>query len=449
MAHSPVSRRRFLKQGAAAVSALGLAPRAASAPQDRPNIIIILADDMGYSDIGCYGGEIKTPNLDRLASNGIRFTQFYCAARCCPTRASLLTGLYPHQAGIGHMTSEDAKQTFDYGYPGYHGYLNRNCVTIAEVLRPAGYRTLMAGKWHVGTFEGMWPLDRGFDRYYGLIRGASNYFKPAPDKLLMRGRTPIKPPDDFYATDNYTDAAVEFVNEALDDAGKPFFLYLAYTSPHWPLHAHAEDVAKYRGTYKVGWDAVRKARLERMVDMGLIRPEWALTDRDAPAWTEIPAKKQDEMDHRMAIYAAQVDRMDQNIGRVVKTLEQRGALDNTLILFLSDNGACAEGRMLGGGPKEMLGKPEGWVLSYGQAWANASNTPFKRYKHWVHEGGISTPLIAHWPARITDRGAFRRTPGHLVDLMATLCGRGRRGVSEGVWRQGHSSHARTEPAACA
>ena len=227
----------------------------------RPNIVVIMADDMGYSDIGCYGGEIETPNLDRLASHGLRFTQFTNTGRCCPTRASLLTGLYAHQAGIGHMTSEGVNQTDDKGWPGYRGSLNRRSVTFAEVLSDAGYRTLMSGKWHVGTFRGNWPMDRGFDEYFGLVRGASNHFHPSPDKLLLRGRTPIPNPEGFYTSDSFTDAAIEFVSEASTERDGPFLLYLAYTAPHWPLHAHAEDVAKYRGRYLEGWDAMRAARL--------------------------------------------------------------------------------------------------------------------------------------------------------------------------------------------
>ena len=219
----------------------------------KPNIVIVMADDMGYSDIGCYGGEIRTPNIDGLAANGLRFTQFYNAGRCCPTRASLLTGLYAHQTGIGHMTSENENLRFDLGYPGYRGYLNRQCVTIAEALKPAGYKTLMAGKWHVGTFAGMWPVDRGFDEYFGIIRGASNFFRPHPDKLLSRNRTPVVPGEDFYTTDAFTTNAIDFVQAAERDDEQPFFLYLAYTSPHWPLHAWPEDVQKYRGKYRIGW----------------------------------------------------------------------------------------------------------------------------------------------------------------------------------------------------
>lgn len=378
-----------------------------------------MADDMGYSDIGCYGGEIQTPNLDRLAANGLRFTQFYNAGRCCPTRASLLTGLYAHQTGIGHMTSENEQLRFDLGYPGYRGYLNRSCVTIAEALKPAGYRTLMTGKWHVGTFDGMWPVDRGFDDFYGIIRGASNFFRPAPRKLLVHNRERIVPGEDYYTTDAFTEHAIRFVREAERNDGQPFFLYLAYTAPHWPLHAWPEDVQKYRGKYRSGWDTVRAQRLERMTSMGIISREWTMSIRDAIPWDTLSAAKKDEMDLRMAIYAAQVDRMDQNIGKLIDALDELGELDDTLVFFLSDNGGCAEGGMLGRGPIEILTTRNGYSQSYGQAWANASNTPFRKYKHWVHEGGIATPLVVHWPSGLSGKGELRSEPMHLIDLMAT------------------------------
>ena len=394
-------------------------PLLAACLSAKPNIVIVMADDMGYSDVGCYGGEIRTPNIDALAANGLRFTQFYNAGRCCPTRASLLTGLYAHQTGIGHMTSENENLRFDLGYPGYRGYLNRQCVTIAEALKPAGYKTLMAGKWHVGTFAGMWPVDRGFDEYFGIIRGASNFFRPHPDKLLSRNRTPVVPGEDFYTTDAFTANAVEFVRAAERNDAQPFFLYLAYTSPHWPLHAWPEDVQKYRGKYRVGWDRIRAARLERMTAMGLIAKTWKMTVRDAVPWDTLAAGKKDEMDLRMAIYAAQIDRMDQNIGRLVAALQEQGEFDDTLLFFLSDNGGCAEGGMLGRGPRAILTTKNGYSQSYGQAWANASNTPFRKYKHWVHEGGIATPLVVHWPQGIAAKGELRRRPAHLIDLMAT------------------------------
>lgn len=386
----------------------------------RPNIVVIMADDMGYSDIGCFGSEIETPHLDRLAAAGLRFTQFYNTGRCCPTRASLLSGLYQHQAGIGWMTSESPAEECDTGYPAYRGSLTGECVTIAETLKTAGYRTLMTGKWHIGTFEGMWPLDRGFDRYFGIIRGASNFFNPAPDKLLMLDRTPVKPGKGFYVTDAFTDHAIAFIDEAEQrDDDQPFFLYLAYTAAHWPLNAWPQDIAKYRGRYREGWDKTRRERFERMKKQGVISEECELSGQNAVAWESLSAEKQDEMDLRMATYAAQIDRMDQNIGRLVEALDQAGELDSTLILYFQDNGGCAEGGMLGRGSKEEIIAGKGYMVSYGRAWANVSNTPFKLYKHWVNEGGISTPMIAHWPGGIKARGQIRQQPAHLIDVMAT------------------------------
>lgn len=392
---------------------------AAAGAAERPNIVIMMADDMGFSDIGCYGSEIQTPNVDKLAANGVRFTQFYNAGRCCPTRASLLTGLYAHLAGVGHMTNE-ADFRFDLGYEGYRGQLNRQCVTIAEALEPAGYRTLMAGKWHVGTYPGMWPTDRGFARFFGLIRGASNFFRPAPDKLLTLDRQRVIPGKDFYTTDAFTDNAIDFVREADErDDEQPFFLYLAYTSPHWPLHAWPEDIAKYRGRYRQGWQELRKSRLARMQRIGLLKESVRLTEQDSLPWDALPASLQDEMDLRMAVYAAMIDRMDQNIGKLVQTLTELGELDNTLIFFLADNGGCAEGGQIGRGPVSNMWTREGYSHSYGQGWANASNTPFRRFKHWVDEGGIATPLVVQWPEAIEGGGRWVREPAHLIDLMAT------------------------------
>ena len=427
----------------------------------RPNIVVILADDMGYSDLGSYGASvIETPTLDRLSEEGLRFTQFYNTARCVPTRASLLTGLYPHQAGLGHMTG-------DQGLPGYRGDLNENAVTIATVLGDAGYSTYMSGKWHVTPFrpdnptKHNWPLQRGFDRFFGTIIGAGSYYDPAG---LVRGNEYIAPReageeytnDTFYYTDAISDYSARYVRRhAQTRSETPFFLYVAYTAPHWPLHAPEETIEKYEGAFDRGWDRLRRDRYEKMTRMGLIDEAWPLTERDpkVPAW--------DEADHkawharRMAVYAAQVDRMDQGIGRIVDALEQTGQLENTLILFLSDNGGAqeefgwvenrdypdSEGAeppapgavqpslypkvtrdgtpiQLGNMPEHMPG-PEDTYQSYGRPWANVSNVPFREYKHLVHEGGIATPLIAHWPAGIERDGAFVRQPGHVVDLMAT------------------------------
>lgn len=379
---------------------------AADAP--RPNIVLIMADDLGFSDIGCYGSEINTPNLDALASDGIRFTQFYNTARCCPTRAALLTGLYSHQAGVGHMVD-------DRRLPGYIGKLNDRCVTIAEVLKTGGYKTWMSGKWHVGEQRPHWPFDRGFERSYALVSGGSNYWRLDPGRTLAKGDKRIEPPADWYITDAITDNAVQFVADH-GQAEEPFFMYVAYTAPHWPLHAHESDIAKYRGKYMLGWDALRKQRHARMKELRIVDPKWPLTPRDVevPAWEE--AQNQDDWDLRMAVYAAQIDRMDQGIGKIVGKLKELGKLENTLIFFLADNGGCAE-IIDRGKPGVPAGGPDSF-LSYGIGWANSSNTPFRRYKHWVHEGGIASPLIVHWPEGVRDSSTTHQ-PGHVTDIMAT------------------------------
>jgi len=431
-----LSRRRFLSMAGAAAGALALTGcgtfpvrQGAGGAGRRPNIVLIMADDMGYSDLGCYGGEIPTPNLDRLAANGLRMSQFYNGARCCPTRASLLTGLYAHQAGIGGMVNAGA----DTRPPGpYQGYLNDRCATIAEVLRDAGYDTAMSGKWHVGESRPHWPTDRGFNEYFGLISGAANYFDPTKSKAggvvrqMARNDQPWEPPTDgsFYMTDAITDEAVRMVAERVG-RGKPLFLYVAYTAPHWPLHAWPEDIARHRGRYRKGWDALRAERHRRQLEMGLLDPKWPLSPRDetAPAWDEIDEDRRDEMDHKMAVYAAQVECMDRGIGRIVGELERRGELEDTLMLFLSDNGACAETGLFGFDNRKN-GLPPGGVdsyMSYGLCWANASNTPFRLYKQWVHEGGTATPLIAHWPSVIPHPGRIDHQAGHIIDVMPTCC----------------------------
>lgn len=409
-----MDRRSFLAASAGAA----IASRAAPPRDDRPDIVLILADDLGFSDIGCYGGEIETPNLDRLARRGVRFSQFYCAARCCPTRASLLTGLYPHQAGVGHMVQ-------DRGLPAYQGYLNRRCVTLAEVLKPAGYTTLMSGKWHVGERRPHWPCDRGFDRYFGLISGASNYFRLDPGRTMAMDNEPwTPPPSGFYMTDAITDHAVRMVREAAPKQN-PLFLYLAYTAPHWPLHALPDDIEKYRGRYLKGWDRLRQERHERMIAMGLLDRSWPLAPRDAavPAWESLSQKEREEWDLRMAVYAAQVDRMDRGVGRVLAELEKAGRLENAFVFFLSDNGGCAE-ENIGSGLERKAANPRPGpadsFTSYRRPWANASNTPFRLYKQYTHEGGISTPAIAAWTRRIRQPGAITHEVGHIVDLMPTV-----------------------------
>lgn len=399
----------------------------------KPNIIIVLVDDMGFSDIGCYGGEIKTPNLDGMANEGLRFTQFYNTGRCCPTRASLLTGLYPHQAGIGHMVS-------DKGHPGYIGRLNDSSVTIAEVLRGAGYHTGCFGKWHVSHFDyntqkanhrDSWPLQRGFDRFVGSLAGGGNFYGP---KGWMEDNEFVKPGEGFYYTDVVSDAAVDFIKSS--DKEKPLFLYVAYTAPHWPLHAHDKDIAKYKGVYDVGWDAIRDSRYQRMIEMGLIKKEWKLSPRDkrAKAWEDEPDKKWRA--HQMATYAAMIDCMDQGVGDIRKALKETGRDEDTLFLFLSDNGGCEENvRLPGinrfatggqdtskwGNRKDVMAGPPNTFQSYAIPWANASNTPLRWYKSEVHEGGIATPLVVHWPKGIAkeQHGKWVHDPGHVIDLMTT------------------------------
>ena len=414
------TRRGFLKALGMTAAALAT-PRWLAAAQKaaRPNIVLMMVDDMGYSDIGCYGGEVRTPNLDRLAAGGLRFTQFYNTARCCPTRACLMTGLYPHQAGVGHMMG-------DSGTDGYRGDLNDRCATIPEVLKPAGYGTYMCGKWHVTRFTGPdgpkhnWPRQRGYDRYFGTITGAGSFWTPA---TLTDDNTQITAPEGFYYTDAISDTAVRFLTEHHKARPKdPFFLYVAYTAPHWPLHARKRDIDKYLGTYTKGWDAVRAERHSRMIEMGIVKKQWPITPRDEAAtpWEDVDDAKKKDMALRMAVYAAQIDCVDQGVGRIVAALKKLGRLDDTLFLFLADNGGCAEGGPWGFERKKggELGT-DGSFASYGLSWANASNTPFRRYKHWVHEGGISTPLIVHWPARVKAKGELRHQPGHLIDIMAT------------------------------
>jgi len=417
-------RREFMQAMGSGLAAAAMGATAGAAAPNRPgrpNFVLILADDMGFSDLGCYGSEIATPHLDGLARDGVRFTHFYSAARCCPSRASLLTGLYPHQAGMGGMVTRG--ETAPEEGP-YQGYLNRSCVTLAEVLKGAGYRTYMSGKWHVGERPEHWPRQRGFDRYYGLISGASSYwgileqerdrraFALDDARLLPEG-------DRFYMTDAFTDYAVTWLDE---HAGReePFLLYLAYTAPHWPLHAWPEDIAKYRGKYARGWDALREERYARLVNLGIIDPRWKLSPRDpdVPAWEE--ADNPADWDLRMAVYAAMVDRLDQGVGRVLEALRRLGQEENTLVMFLSDNGGChesVEGRNLNT-PGTEPGEP-GSFVAYRRPWANASNTPFRLFKHWVHEGGIATPFIARWPGGIARKDALEHQVGHITDIMAT------------------------------
>ncbi len=448
-----MNRREFVRRASAGSAAFAgpailgsLAGCAQPAGQDarRPNVVLIFADDLGYSDIGCYGGELLTPNIDFLGLGGLRFTNFINAARCCPSRACILTGLYPHQAGVGGMMN-------DRGVPGYRGDLGRDCVTLAEVLRDAGYGTYATGKWHVTRFieadgpKHNWPLQRGFDRYFGTITGAGSYFEP---QTLTLDNDPFEElGEGFYYTDAIGDRSVRFLEDHLDRTpGAPFFLYQSFTAPHWPLHAPEEDIALARGRFDAGWDRLRQERHERMLAASIVDPRWALPEREAgaPPWEE--AENRAWHLRRMEVYAAQVESMDRAIGRLLDMLRRREVLDDTLILFLSDNGGCAEeintqgwydyilrggervsreftldGRpiQVGNDPAVMPG-PDDTYQSYGLPWANLSNTPFRLYKALTHTGGVATPLIAHWRAGIPAAGALRDQPGHLIDIMPTL-----------------------------
>lgn len=390
-----------------------------SVAQQRPNIILIMADDMGFSDIGSYGGEVRTPNLDRLASAGLRYKQFYNAARCCPTRAALMTGLYPHQAGMGWMAAANL------GTPAYQGNLNNNSVTIAEVLKETGYATCMTGKWHLTNerkIDGMvvdsWPRQRGFDRYFGIIPGGSNYFTPQ----IYSDNKRYPAPEDFYLTNAISDSSVRYLDEHFKkQQAQPIFMYVAYTSPHWPLHALQKDIDKYRDRYLMGWDKLREERFNKQKQIGLFPASSQMSERDkaVQAWDSLSPEEQQEMAMRMAIYAAQIDAMDQGIGRIIQKLEDKKQLDNTLIFFLSDNGACAE-FVSSGESKEVNGKDNTWE-SYRINWANVSSTPFKEFKHYTFEGGIATPLIVHWPRGIEKKmnNQWVNHYGFLSDIMAT------------------------------
>ncbi len=428
----------------------------------QPNIILIMSDDVGYSDVGCYGGEIDTPNLDALAASGVRFTQFYNTARCCPTRASLLTGLYAHQAGIGHMVDDLRTNVGE----AYAGDLSKRSVTIAEALKPAGYATFMVGKWHVtkktkpnsDDDKFNWPLQRGFDRFYGTIHGAGSFFDP---NTLVRDNSFLSPyadseyqPQEFYYTDAINDHASRFVTEHNDlNPAKPFFMYIAHTAAHWPLHAKEADIAKYKGRYDSGYDTIRVSRLAKMKQLGLFDPRWQISTQ-VGNWDAVKDKAWEA--RCMEVYAAMLDCMDQGIGRLVETLKENGQFDNTLILYLQDNGGCAEEMGRNGAfvprateptaaplandflqpdmiPKQsrdgfpmrqghgvMPGGADTYI-GYGRSWANVSNTPFREFKHWEHEGGISSPLIAHWSKGIASErhGELEMQPSHLIDLMAT------------------------------
>lgn len=423
----------------------------------KPNIIVILGDDIGYSDIGSYGSEIKTPNLDRMAAEGVRFTHFYNTARCSPSRASLLTGLYPHQAAMGHLATRPLWEE-----AGYLDDLNKNTATIAELLKDAGYSTWMAGKWHlygmnasnlpVGDTidKSSWPMQRGFERFFGNLSGSCSYWDPFS---LISNNEFIAPGKGFYYTDAISDTVVKYIRE--QPGGKPFFGYVAYYAAHWPLHAPEEEIAKYRGVYDIGWDSLRAERFRRQKELGVITDAHRLTERpeSISAWEDEPMKEWQS--RRMETYAAMIDIMDQGIGRIIAALAEKGELDNTIILYMQDNGGCAEpvltnrmtvplteeqkilkpypwdqiltvrkpeytreGMFIRSGRGVMPGPADTWV-AYGEDWANVSNTPFRLYKSWVHEGGIATPLIVYWPDGIRKTGLISTQIGHLIDIMPT------------------------------
>jgi arylsulfatase len=436
------------------LTAAGLFAGATALAAERPNILLILGDDLGFSDLGCYGGEIPTPNLDALASEGLRFKRCYNSARCCPSRASLLTGLYPHEAGVGSMAGDckpNAPANAEGPIDGYAGSLNEHCTTLAEVLHSAGYGTYMVGKWHVA---GRGPIHRGFDEFYGFPDGHSQgswnpraYVRLPPDHPAELSYAPGK----FYAPDVFSDYGVEFLKKARSTPAKPWFLYMAYGAAHFPLQAPPELMEKFLPIYRRGWDVLRAERFERMKKLGLANDTWQLSDRsmvpvdgpqiangysgqENPAWDSLPADRREDLAHRMALYAAMVSRLDDGVGRLVNDLRQHGELENTLILFLSDNGACYEWGPFGfdkssregitvlhkGEDLGKMGGP-GSYLSYGSGWANLCNTPFRMYKHFTYEGGISSPLIVHWPAGGVGRKSWVEDPVHLIDFMPTFC----------------------------
>ena len=365
---------------------------------------------MGYSDLGCYGSEINTPSIDRLAKEGVRFTHFYSNPRSCPSRASLLTGLYSVRTGVGNMDS-------DFGVPGYRGFLNRQCVTLGEVLGKAGYATYMSGKWHLGTKQGQWPCDRGFQHSYALLAGGSNYFH-TNGMVRDHERTPTTSPD-FYMTDAISDQAVEYIREN-SQADRPFFLYVAYTAPHTPLQARPEDIARYTGLYDKGWDVVRQERFEKMKREGILNDDDLLSPRypSIPEWNSLSESVQKEWAMRMSIYAAMLDVVDQGVGRILAALEATGELDNTIVMFVSDNGANPHTPNKKGAADAIPGDARS-VVYYDYNWANVSNTPYLYFKRWAHEGGISVPLIVRYPP-VVKAGSVCPVVSHFIDVMPTF-----------------------------
>jgi len=413
-----ITRRRFLKVMGIGTSAL-LTPRLVKASNNRrrPNIVIIIGDDIGYSDFGCYGGEIETPNIDRIAAQGVRFTQFHTESMCAPTRATLLTGQYY-----------------------IRGYASGRNVTIAEALSSAGYRSCAVGKWHNAgepVLNRKAPLERGFDNFFGTPQGCGSFFAPL---TLSRDGKPAedewKNNEDFYYTDAISDNAVQYIKQTPKET--PLFLYTAYTAAHWPLHARAEDIEKQKGRYAMGWDELRRRRLARMKKLGVVAPDTTLSPRNpnVPAWAD--EKNKQWQQRRMEVYAAQIARMDEGIGRILEALEQSGRLENTLIMVLVDNGGChveygqsrtgvflnketRDGRPIRKGnlPDVMPGGEDTWQ-SYGYGWANASNTPLRMFKQYDHEGGIRVPFIVRWPGVARGKGRITDQLCHVMDILPTV-----------------------------
>ena len=419
-------------------------PENAPETTKKPNIIVMMVDDLGYSDLGCYGGEISTPNIDSLGYNGLRFTQMYNGARCCPSRAALLTGLHPHQAGIGQMTA-------DLGTPAYQGYLREGCVTIAEVMKTAGYRTMISGKWHVsGSWDNRnradWilgdkkhplPKQRGFDRSFGLLNAADSFWNPK--SLILEDVLIDVETTDFHMTDAIGDHAVNQIEESVE-MDMPFFQYVAFTAPHWPLHAWEDDIVKYEGKYMAGYDAIRTSRHEQQKGLGVVDDKWVISpkDSDTPDWDDVQNKEYEDI--RMATYCAMIEQVDRTVGRIIDTLKAKGEFDNTVIMFLSDNGGCAElfqedtdwpdasqwesSTTLEGEPvrvgdiPELRPGPDTTFQAVELPWANVSDAPFRLFKRWVHEGGISTPFIVHWPDQI-EKSNILNNPMHIIDISAT------------------------------
>ncbi len=424
-------------------------PEPVTAPVDAPNIIFVLVDDVGFSDIGCFGGEIRTPNIDLLAAQGVRFANFHVNPMCSPTRASLLTGLNAHAAGMGHIAQDDP------GFPGYRAEIADDVATAAEIMRSKGYSTLMVGKWHLcrdtdmsaGGPQHGWPCQRGFDRFYGILEAFTNLHQP---HRLIEDNHVVEIdsyPDDYFLTDDLTDKAIRMIRErSASRPGQPFFLYFAHPAAHAPLMAKADDIERYRTTFADGWDEIRSRRHERQIELGVIPPGTELPVRNAEVgdavrpWADLSDDERTLHSRYMAVYAAMVDEVDQSVGRLRGALEEMGEWDNTILVFLSDNGASREGESDGttnyfahlgygdarkmmpadlarlddiGGPKTMTHYPRGWAM--------ASNTPFRLYKRNTHAGGHQVPCVWSWPKRFGEvAGEIRTQYGHCIDILPTV-----------------------------